>query len=206
MRLRTSTTTRPLYESLSFTPVSDWEVAILLRPAGSGSPNRGRAQHATGALKEAAMQFEASQDCSGRPPGSLMSMFPDALCVVTKSMRGNAIDAAAWVHLAFEDKQTEGSKVWIAPAIARSTSLARELISGVIAIWEEQNPSYSSTQAACLSLKRTRDGESEELFTSLGFSAVRSTPLMRKGLGNNQLPRFLTPPLTYFCLARYHRT
>lgn len=178
----------------------------MLRPASSGNAKRGRAKLAGGALAEAAMQFEASHECSDRSPGSVMSMFANALCVVIESDDSNAIDAATWVHLAHEDEQAGVCGIWIAPVIARSTSLARELISDAIAVWEEQHPTYSGTEVNCLVVKRGGNNEADELFTSLGFDTIFSPPFMRKGLGKNPLPSFPTPPSTYFCLAGWHGT
>lgn len=79
-----------------------------------------------------------------------MAMYPDALCVAIESDGGDAIDAAPWVHLTHEDKRSGVHRIWIAPVIARSTNLVRELVLGTIAIWEEQTPSYTSTVATCV--------------------------------------------------------
>lgn len=193
LRLLSTMAGQSQYESLSFAHISDRETAVLLRSAISPSSKPGLAQLATGALGDAAKQLEASQLCSSRAPGSVMAMYPDALCVAIESDGGDAIDAAPWVHLTHEDKRSGVHRIWIAPVIARSTNLVRELVLGTIAIWEEQTPSYTSTVATCVVFKRSGDGQSGELFSSLGFHTVEPAPIMRKGLGDKPLPS--VPPL-----------
>lgn len=200
LRLIPSLIARPLYESLDFTHVNDWGATPMFRPGGSSTTKRGRAQVATGALAEAALLFEASEDCSNRSPGSLMPLFSDTLCVVIECDSGNAIEAATWMHLAHDDKLSGKYCVWIAPVIARSTSLARELIAGAIAIWEERNPAYTSCEVQCMAV------QSESIFTSLGFKTIFSTCLMRRSLGSSQLPSFPPPSPTYFAFAGWHGT
>lgn len=200
MRLLASENVVPFYESLSFTLDRNWEVTGMFRRLDAGPLQRGRGEAAVGELKEAAHRFEESENA--RAPGSIFSIKSHALCVVVRSHDGSGLDAAVWVVP--DDKYERHSVPWISlsPVVARSPSLAREVISDAVAIWEEQNPSPSGVKVRCQVLKRGGHGHAEEVFSSLGFTYSYSSPLMRRALGEKPCPPVPGPPASYYGVNR----
>lgn len=188
------------YESLSFSLNFHWEVAGMARMPDAGPLQRGRGEAAVGALKEDAHRFEALENV--RAPGSNFSMKAHALCVVVKSPDASGVDAAAWV--VSDDKSERHAIPWISlsPVVARSPSLAQEVVSDAIAILEEQNLLRDGIKVRCQVLKRGGHGQGKKVFESLHFQHIYSSPLMRRALGGNPCPPLSQPPATYYGINR----
>lgn len=203
MRLLSVQKSIQFYEAISFEQNLVWEIAGMFRIRGAPPLQRGRSEVALGALKEAAHRFESSEECNVRAPGSSFSVKSHALCVVMKSQDGNGVDAAAWVvPNGYFKSSEENHMISLSPVVARSPSLAREVVSDAIAIWEEENPVPGGIEVRCQVLKQGGHGQAVEMFASLGFVHTYSSPLMRRALGTKPCPPLPAPSDMYYAINR----
>ncbi len=195
----------PLYEKLGFAQMEHWDVKFMTRPPLPAPALSRRAKLASAPQEEAAKQFEASDFCAARKSQSQLHVEPGALCIVIESELDSKIKAAAWIRAALPEANTGNPGMWIAPVVADSADLAKQVVSDAIAIWEERNPTPAGSDVRSLVLGSGGHGKSLAIFESLGFKTVFSPPFMRKMFADTPaaLP---APSVRHYALTGWHGT